>query len=114
MLITKFNNWLKSSIRLLFTALICSLLFMSSAFPAQAATSNPQDGEVSLNRIQNKTDSVAQSNPRSLDEISKEASKGLNAVQGSADKSKMVSPEDASGETTVKEQAKNFLEGLTN
>ena len=54
------------------------------------------------------------SNPRSLEEISKEAEGGLNAVQGSADKGKMISPEDASGETTVKEQAENFIKNLTN
>ncbi len=114
MSIVKFNNWIKSSIRLVFTVLIRGLLFISSAFPAQAASSNPNDGEVSLNRIQEKTDSVAKANPRSMEELSKEAENGLNAVQGSADKSKMISPKDASDKTTVKEQAKNFLEDLTN
>ncbi|MDJ0687436.1 MAG: hypothetical protein QNJ41_02900 [Xenococcaceae cyanobacterium MO_188.B32] len=49
-----------------------------------------------------------------MEELNKEAENGLNAVQGSADKSKMISPEDASDKNTVKEQAKNFLEGLTN
>lgn len=114
MLLNRLNNWLKSSFRLVLTAFVCGLLFISSVYPAQAATSKPTDGEVSLNEIQAKTDNVARSNPRGLKEITKESQQGLNAVQGGADKGKMISPEDASDVTTVKEQAANFLEDLTN
>ena len=113
MLVDKLNNWLKSSFRLVSTIFICGLLCISSVYPAQAATSKTTDGEVSLSGIQAKTDNVAGSNPRGIKEITQEAQKGLNAVQGGADKGKMISPEDASDETTVKEQAANFLENLT-
>ncbi|MEM8676439.1 MAG: hypothetical protein AAGF83_21625 [Cyanobacteria bacterium P01_G01_bin.67] len=114
MLLNKVNSWLKSSIRAVLTALICGLLFVSVTNPVQAATSSATtDGEVSLNRIQNKTDDVASSNPRGIKEVTQEAQKGLNAVQGSADQDKMVSPQDADA-TTVKEKAANFLENLTN
>lgn len=109
----KLNNWLKSSFRLVITAFVCGLLFISSAYPAQAATSKTTEGEASLNRIQAKTDDVARSNPRGINEVTKEAQKGLNAVQGSADKDKMISREDADA-TTVKEKAANFLDNLTN
>ena len=113
MLLNKLNNWLKSSFRLALTAIVCGLLFISSAYPTQAATSKTTDGEVSLNRVQAKTDEVASSNPRGIEEVTKEAQKGLNAVQGGADRDKMISPEDAEA-TTVKEKAANFLDNLTN
>ena len=112
--LNKLNNWLKYSFRLVLTAFVCGLLFISSVYPAQAATSKPSDGEASLNKIQAKTDDVASSNPRGMEEITKEAQGGLNAVQGSADKDKMISREDASDATTVKEQAAGFLKNLTN
>ncbi len=113
MLMNKLNNWLKSSFRLVLTVFVCGLLFISSAYPAQAATSKTNDGEASLNRVQAKTDDVASSNPRGIKEVTKEAQKGLNAVQGGADKDKMVSPKEADA-TSVKEKAANFLDNLTN
>ena len=113
MLLSKLNDWLKSSIRAVLTVLVCGLLFVSMANPVQAATSKATDGEVSLNGIQAKTDDVATSNPRGIKEVTKEAQKGLNAVQGSADADKMVSPDEADA-TTVKEKAANFFDNLTN
>ncbi|MDJ0571536.1 MAG: hypothetical protein QNJ53_21150 [Pleurocapsa sp. MO_192.B19] len=111
MLFNKLNNWLKSSVRLLLTAFICGLLFISSAYPAQAVTSSATDSEVSLNKVQKETDDVAKSNPRGIKETTKKAQGGLNAVQGGADKDKMVSPEDTNA-TTVKEKAASFLDNL--
>ncbi len=112
MLLNKLNNWFKSSLRLVLTAFVCGLLFISSVYPAQAATSQPSEGEASLNEIQAKTDEIAKSNPRGMEELTKEAEGGLNAVQGSADKDEMISRKDASDETTVEEQAENFLQKL--
>lgn len=114
MLANKLNNWLRSSIRLVLTVIVCGLLFVSNAFPAQAASSSPRDGEASLNRIQAKTDQVAgRSTPQDINEVTKEAQKGLNEVQGAADKDKMISPEDAKDAETVPEQADNFFDRLT-
>ena len=113
MLFNKLNNWLKSSIRIVLTVLVCGLLFVSMANPVQAATSSPSEGEANLNRIQKKTDDVAKSGPRDINEVTKEAQKGTNEVQGSADADKMISPEEAEG-TTVKEKAANFFDNLTN
>ena len=113
MLSHKLNNWLKSSIRVVLTVFVCGLLFVVTAYPAQAANSKATDGEVSLNKIQDKTDDVASSNPRGIKEVTKEAQKGLNAVQSDADAGKMVSPDEAEA-TTVKEKAASFLDNLTN
>lgn len=112
MLLNKFNNWLKSSFKLVLAAFVCGILFISSAYPAQAVTSSTTEGEASLNKIQDETDKVADSNPRGIDEITKKAQKGTNAVQGGADQDKMVSPKDTSA-TTVKEKAANFFSDLT-
>ena len=113
MLLNKLNDWLKSSVRTVLTVLVCGLLFVSAINPAQAATSKVTEGEASLNNVQAKTDDVASSNPRGINEVTKEAQKGLNAVQGGADKEKMVSPEEADA-TTVEEKAANFFDKLTN
>ncbi len=112
MLFNKLNNWLKSSIHLVLTVLVCGLLFTSAISPAQAATSRTTDGEASLNKIQAKTDNVARSNPRGMKEVTKEASKGLNAVQGGADKGKMITPEEADA-TSFREKAANLLDDIT-
>ena len=112
MLFNKLNNWLKSSVRIVLTAMVCGLLLISAANPAMAATKTT-DGEASLNRIQAKTDDVARSNPRGIEEVTKEAQKGLNAVQGGADADKMVTPDETNA-TSVKEKAASFLDNLTN
>ena len=113
MLSDKFNNWLKSSVRLVLTIFVCGLLFVASAYPAQAVSSKPTDGEANLNRIQEETDDVARSNPRGIEEVTEKAQSGTNAVQGSADAEKMVSPDETDA-TTVKEKAANFFDNLTN
>ena len=112
MLFNKLSNCLQSSIRLVLTVIVCGLLFISVANPVQAATSKVTDGEVTLSEIQAKTDDVASKNPRDIDEVTEEAQKGLNAVQGSANSKEMVSPDEADG-TTVKEKAINFFDQLT-
>ena len=113
MLSNKFSNWLKSSLRLVLTVFVCGVLFIASANPAQAERTRDADGEVSLNKIQDKTDDVAKSNPRGINEVTKEAQKGTNAVQGGADADKMISPNEADA-TTVKEKAESFFDSLTN
>ena len=113
MLLNKFNNWLKSSVRLVLTVLICGFLFVATAYPAQAVTSKTTDGAATLNNIQAKTDDVANSNPRGIKEVTKEAQKGTNAVQGGADADKMISPDEADA-TTVKEKAAGFFDSLGN
>ncbi len=113
MLFNKFNNWLKASIRLVLTVVVCGMLFISSAYPANAVTSKTTDGEAKLNKIQEKTEDVSRSNPRGIEEVTKEAQKGLNEVQGSADAEKMNNPSNPDADT-VKEKAANFFDNLTN
>ena len=116
MLFNKLNNWLKLSLRLVLTTFICGVLFISSAYPAQAVTSSPTEGEANLNRIQNETDKVGKgldNPPRGIEAVTEKAQQGTNAVQGGADADKMVKPEETDA-TTVKDKAANFFENLTN
>ena len=113
MLFNRLNNWLKTSLRLILTVFICGVLFVASAYPANAVTS-PKDGEANLNEIQAETDKVGEGLnkvPRGIEEVTEKAQQGLNEVQGSADKDKMISPEETDA-TTVKDQAANFLDKL--
>ncbi|MBE9043212.1 hypothetical protein IQ255_02105 [Pleurocapsales cyanobacterium LEGE 10410] len=115
MLFKKLNSWLRLSLRLVLTAIVCSLLFISSVNPVQAVTSDRTEGEASLNRIQAETDKAANpdASPRGIKQVTEKAQGGTNAVQGAADKGKMVKPEETSA-TSVKEKAASFLDNLTN
>jgi hypothetical protein len=113
MLSNKFKNWIQASVRVLLIATACCILVFSNVFPAQAATSQATEGEANLNTIQKKTDDVARSNPRGLKETTKAAQGGLNAVQGAADKDKMID-EDNTQATSFEEQVKSFFEDKTN
>ena len=100
-------------IRFLIAAFVCTLLFISSAYPAAATTSQPTDSEASLNQIQEKTDEAAKSNPSSFQEIESDTEGGLNLVQGKADQEKMSTPENSQDATTVKEKIENILSKIT-
>ncbi|NJL81784.1 MAG: hypothetical protein HC890_00125 [Chloroflexaceae bacterium] len=91
------------------------LLVFSQILPAAAVKSypsNPQEGETVLSDIVRKTEGVADSNPRSEQQMKRDAEGGLNAVQGKADMDKMVTPESAkanSVEGEIREGLRNFL-----
>lgn len=92
------------------TFVIGSFLVMSLMFPALANPSSPTKGEANLNDIQAKTDQLAKQDPPSLKDIQARTGKGgINEVQGTADKDKMISPKDAKDNTTIEEQIKDFL-----
>lgn len=48
-----------------------------------------------------------------MQEVQAKAQKGLNAVQGDADKDKMYRPSNSGDATTVKEEVKDFLGNIT-
>lgn len=109
-LVSPIINW--TTPRFLITAFACTLLFVSSAFPALAA-SNPEKGAVSLTEIQQKAKGVANSEPRSMEEVQAEAKKGINAIQGDADKEKMSTAENSENATSVEEQISNIFSSIT-
>lgn len=109
----RFNFPVRRLFRVFAAICVCVLLFVSSALPASAERSNPTEGEANLTQIEKKSQEAVLSKPYSLEKTQAEANKGINEVQGDADKDKMITPETANA-TSVKEQVENALEKLTN
>lgn len=119
MLVSKINTILKNSVYFILSAVLCFSLITSFALPAAAGLANNSSssvnkGEANLNKIQAKTDELAQQEPPSLEEVEQRNKGGLNEVQGKADIGKMVSPEDAQGTVSPKDQIQKALDKLTN
>jgi hypothetical protein len=113
----------KLSVNILLTALVCTFLFVSNTFTANAAMTRSDRGEAKLNDIQKRTDELT----KSTDDIanrdktvapslkqSQEATKGggINEIQGTANRDQMVSPEDAKNATTLEDKVKNAFSNL--
>ncbi len=83
--------------KVLITACLCTLLFISTIVPALAANkSRTTDGEVNLKAIQDRTETVGKADPYKILESKPAKEKGgLNEIQGTANKEKMISSDDA-------------------
>ncbi|MBE9168710.1 hypothetical protein IQ238_14745 [Pleurocapsales cyanobacterium LEGE 06147] len=115
MLSNKFKKVFQISARVLLTAFICCLFLVSNLLPAQAADSSKTSGEAKLKGIQERTEEIKRPTAPSMDEmIEKTKGGGINEVQGTAEREKMISPEKAQQESSPEEQTKGFLEKLTN
>ena len=110
---TKFNLSAQRLLRMLVAVCVCVFLFVSTAFPATAATSKPTQGEENLTQIELKSQKAAQSDPYSREKTQAEANQGINEVQGAADADKMKRPDNANA-TSFEEQVENLVENLTN
>ncbi len=100
-------------------AFTCGLLLLSNALPAAAisgsSTSSPAKGLPNLENIQENTEEFMYGNGNrmpGMKETQERSAGGLNSVQGSADKDKMLSPEDARGATTTVENMQKGLDKL--
>jgi hypothetical protein len=105
-----------SPVRFLIVAFTCSLLLLSSTFPAFAIDSyqsKSTEGTTQLLDIQRKTDEAAKSPPAGLKKVQKESNKGLNEVQGDADIDKQKRPDNSESSTSVEQNVKNLLEKVT-
>ena len=78
-------------VRVLLSIVFSILLIFSSSFPALAAKSSPlTKGTVQLDKIEQKTQEAIDSPTTSLKEIEKKGEGGINEIQGSADRDKMI------------------------
>lgn len=99
-------------------AAACALLIFSSASPALAfgnSSSKPSDGLKQLDRVQQKSEAAVSGGIESNNgarSVQKNASEGLNGVQGRANKGKMKSPSDANA-TSIEENVEEALEEVT-
>lgn len=106
------KSLLSRSMRFVIAAFACSLLLISSAFPALAVTSSPTEGEAQLNKTLDEAYKVIEEGPRSPEKVQAKAEKGPNAVQGDADIDKMSTPENSQDATSVPEQINEFVKGI--
>jgi len=78
-------------VRVLLSIVFSILLIFSSSFPALAAKSSPlTKGTVQLDKIEQKTQEAIDSPTTSLKEIEKKGDGGINEIQGTADREKMI------------------------
>lgn len=107
-----FNLPTQRLVRALVAVCICAMLFVSSAFPAFAITSNPTKGEDKLLGIEKEAQEAVQNKPMGLKETQEKASEGPNEVQGDADMDKMKNASNTNA-TSFEQQVKNVVEGIT-
>jgi hypothetical protein len=98
-------------IRFVMTILASVLFLLTTTVPAFAfgfgsAPSQPTDGTVQLEKIEQRAEDIAGAKvaPGSMEEAEKRAKGGINEVQGAADKDQMSRPSNSKGATTVKDQ----------
>lgn len=92
-------------VRLLLTALMCTVLFFGNMNPAQAdytSKSKPTDGENRLQKIDDKAQESIDQPPMTLKDIEERNKNGLNEIQGSADKDKMYTSKSSKPAVTDK------------
>lgn len=113
-----FNRFIQTvvrSFRFVVAVALCVTLVFSQVSPAAAnstSKSDPTDATTQLNKIQEKTDDIARSAPLGLKETQSEANKGINEVQGDADKDKMYRSSNSQNANTVENKVENYLDNL--
>jgi hypothetical protein len=116
MKINKFDLSSFHPVKFLLVIFTCTLLSLSTAFPAWAIgsyQSEPTEGTTQLLETQRRTDKVAKQPPMELRDVQKNSNQGLNEVQGDADFDQMKRPENSQNATTVKDELENILERVT-
>lgn len=113
MISTTLFTWVRAA-KIFAVAFVCAAsLFVSNA-PAFAfgtkTPAAPAEGAAQLDDTYEAAKQTTKGQPRGMGEVQEKASSGLNGVQGTADASKMKSPGDSEGATTVKGQVKDALD----
>ncbi|PZV25023.1 MAG: hypothetical protein DCF12_16450 [Snowella sp.] len=104
---TKFFSQLRP-LRVLLSIFFAVILIFSNSVPALAAkTSSLTKGTVQLDKIEQKTQEAIDSPTTSLKEIEKKGEGGINEIQGTADREKMIRSKDT--EPPIVKQAEKAL-----
>ncbi|MGB3516260.1 MAG: hypothetical protein WBA43_07385 [Elainellaceae cyanobacterium] len=93
--------------RVLFSALLLVAIAFTTALPAFAARRMPNEGTVQLDEITRKSEATADTPSMEMNPIDKPTERGLNEVQGTADRDKMFSSDDT--QLPVIKQIENAL-----
>lgn len=108
-----FNLPARRLVRFLVAFCACALFLASLAFPVYAVTSKPGDGEANLTNIERKSIEATLSKPYDLEKTQGETNRGLNEVQGDADKDKMLNPQNTTARS-FEDQVKDAMGSITN
>jgi hypothetical protein len=93
--------------QMLLSALLVTVMFLANSLPVIAGNSDPTEGTVQLDKIQEKTQAAIDSPATDLKTIEERSKGGLNEVQGSADYEKMI---DSGDEKSPVEKALDKVE----
>jgi hypothetical protein len=90
-------QWLSHShlMQMLLSTLFVMVIFFANSLPVIAGSSDPTQGTVKLDEIQQKTQEAIDAPAMSLKSIEERSKGGLNEVQGDADYGKMIDSNDA-------------------
>jgi hypothetical protein len=102
---------MKYVLQMLFSALLITVMFFGNSLPAIAASSDPTEGTVQLDAIQQNTEKAIESPAMNMKAIQERSKGGLNEVQGTADYGKMVNSGDP--ESPVAKKADKALDKVT-
>jgi hypothetical protein len=97
------------SVRFLVIAFICTLLFVSTAFPASAYTTS-KDQPFQDDEVLQKSAEVLRSGPASMKTVQERSSRGPNEVQADADLDKMSRPENSKSAVTIEDRIEKALD----
>lgn len=108
---------LLSGIKPFAIAAMCALVLFATATPALAfggSSSQPEKGLEQLDGVQKKSEEAISTNSSKMKgkNVAKDAQKGLNGVQGAANKGDMNSPNEASG-NTIEGKIEDVLEDVS-
>jgi hypothetical protein len=106
---TRLKQLITSSTRILVGIFFCTMLFLSSAFPAYAYGTS-KDNPIQDDEFMQKTTELLKTGPASLKTTQERAKKGPNEVQADAGMDEMISPEDARNVVTPKDKIEKALE----
>jgi hypothetical protein len=80
--------------QMLLSAMLVTVIFLANSLPVIAGSSDPTQGTVQLDKIQEKTQEAIDAPATDLKTIEQRSKGGLNEVQGAADYDKMANPDD--------------------
>lgn len=83
-----------SPMRVLFSMVLFAAIALTTIFPVFAAKSLPNEGTVQLDEITERSEATSGTPAMEMNPIDKPTERGINEVQGTADRDKMFSSRD--------------------
>lgn len=107
-------------VRLFVAVFACLMMVFAQAAPAFAISgaptstpTRPSEGSVQMDDIQRKSEEVTKAPPLGMKETQREANRGINEIQGDANKNEMYRPETSQQATSIENKVEQALERIT-